>query len=423
MKNKDFRKAFTPVELSGEKKQAMLREIYRKRKQKRRRQMVAAAAGILLLLTSFLLLQDFLDRGGQDSLQGEEDPDSETQEEKEDPTQDPEPEEEVVEEDPKEDPEEEYISLEIPPDPGGMGDEIYRVKDLSELEAKLKNRPHRGMKVSELQEHSVDALPVFINPVTPGMNDPEQVEEFTAILEKAAKKMDRDILEIDGPSMVLENGFHLFMNMNLSVAVSVDEPADEITKDSLSEKSIEEALKIHQEYYFPMVSDLLTYENPESRIRYEVDDDGWLRSAVEYLEASEDPMDRFFETQFNQTEFRYSERNYERGDLLETPRINIPYYHLEPFEVLDELPLRSLEDIVKDRRDQEFYQQELKIENIVMAEVFYYTHPTTDYFPPIYRLYVEIENPEETFDLEDPEQRVIVPLEVLAVSPEYQKSP
>ncbi len=101
------------------------------------------------------------------------------------------------------------------------------------------------------------------------------------------------------------------------------------------------------------------------------------------------------------------------------PFIRVPYYHIEPFEVLDEIPLRSIEEIIEDR--QEFLGQELKIEHIVKVEVFYRYFNRVPYFAPVYRLYIQMENPEEFRELEHEDQMLIMPLEVLAVPEKYDR--
>jgi len=413
VKNNDFRKAFTTVELSDDKKERMLQEIYRKKKLKKRKQLLAIAAGILVLLTSFLLLQNFLDWGGQDSLHGEEENGDEIVEE--------DPEDEEIVEDSSED--EDYITFEIPPHPGGMGDEFYQVDSLSELEKELENLPYRGIDLNILQEFGVDSLPVFINPVTPGMHVPEQLEEFKVIVREAAKRMGLEIVEEDDLGVTLENGIHLYVEMDLSIDISIDEHPEEITKETLEGKSLEETLEVYQEYFFPLVADLLSYQEPKRNLRYSLFEENWFHSFMEYVETTDNPIDQFFQSQFNRAEFRYNMRDYTEGDLLEPPRISIPYYQLEPFEVMDEIPLRSMEDIIKELKGRKFYGQELKVEHIVKAEVFYYTFPTGSYFPPVYRLYVQIENPEEMYELDHENQMLVFPMEVLAVPSKYELEP
>jgi len=430
VKNNDFRKAFTAVELSDEKKERILQEIYRKKKLQKRKQLMAIAAGILVLLTSFLLLQDFLNWGGQDSRQGEEENGDAIVEDEPDQEKD----EEIVEEDPKDDPEDEdivedpsededYISFEIPPHPGGMGDELYLVDNLSELDAELENAPNRGIDLGILQEFGVDSLPVFINPVTPGMHIPEQLEEFKDIVREAAGKMGQEIIEEDEHGVTLENGMRLYVRIDLSIDISIDEHPDEITKETLEGKSIEETLEVYQEHFFPMVADLLSYQDPKRSLRHSLFEENLFHSIIKYVEATENPVDQFFQSQLNRAEFRYAMRDYTEGDLLEPPRISIPYYHLEPFEVLGDIPLRSIENIVEEEKGQKFFGQELKIENIVKAEVFYYTFLTGSYLPPVYKLYVQIENPEGIVELDHEDQMLIIPFEVLAVPSEYEREP
>jgi len=424
VKNKDFRKVFTSIELNDEKKDQMLQEIYRKKKLKKRKQLMAIAAGILVLLTSILLLQNFLDWGGQDSHQGEEKNGDEIVEDESDQEED----EEIVEEDPEDEEivddsseDEDYITFEIPPHPGGMGDEFYRVDSLSELEKELENLPYRGIDLGMLQEFGVDSLPVFINPVTPGMHVPEQLEEFKVIVREAAERMGQEIVEEDDLGVTLENGMRLYVEMDLSIVISIDEHPDEITKETLEGKSLEETLEVYQDYFFPMVADLLSYQEPKRNLRYSLFEENWFHSVMEYVEATDNPIDQFFQSQLNRAEFRYTMRDYTEGDLLEPPKISIPYYHLEPFEVMDDILLRSMEDIIKELKEREFYGQELRVEHIVKAEVFYYTFPTGSYFPPVYRLYVQIENPEEFKELEHEDQMLIMPLEVLAIPEKYDR--
>ncbi|NBG87757.1 hypothetical protein ISALK_04515 [Isachenkonia alkalipeptolytica] len=266
-------------------------------------------------------------------------------------------------------------------------------------------------------------MPVFINPVPtgmPGMYTPEEYEEIQSILTEIAKKLGLEVAEKDNSSITLENGLQIFMTPNLEIYISNVGYPENINRESFQEKNVEEAMEFYQEYYYPMVSDLLNYQSPQRELSYRIDDNNRLSSSVTYVETAENPIEQFFHDQFNQTRFGYSASNYSEGDLLDPPRISIPYYHLEPFEVLDEIPLRSLEYIVEERKGREIFGQELKLEHIVRAEVFYYSYTTARYLSPIYRLYIHIEDPDENYESEEG-QMLIVPIEVLAIPEEYEQ--
>jgi len=430
VKNNDFRKAFTTVELSDDKKERMLQEIHRKKKLKKRKQLMAIAAGILVLLTSFLLLQNFLDWGGQDPLHGEDEHESDEEIVEEEPDRDDDDEiveEPIDDEDEKEEEFERYIAFEIPPHPGGMGDELYMVNDLSELELKLRDSPwHSGIDINELQELGVDSMPVFMNPFPSGMSTPEQAEKSNTFIVNIAEKLGLEIVDEDERRLEItpENGITLQMNlMDLSIIVSTDQEPETITEDTLRGKSIEETIEIYQEYYFPMVEDLISYRNPQMDLRYRLNDTTRSVFNVTYLEAFENPKEQFFHQQFNQIQFQYWATDYSEGDPIDLRWISIPYFHFTPFEVLDEIPLKTLEEIVEERKGREFLGQELKLEHIVRAEVFYYTFPTAPYFPPVYKLYIKMENASERFDMDHEDQMIIVPMEVLAVPSEYEREP
>ena len=426
MKNKDVRQAFTSIELNDEQKEQMLEKIYQRKKQKKRTQMIALAAGILVLITSLLLLQNFLDGGGQDPLHGEDEYENDEEIVEDDPDED----DEIVEE-PKDDEEEQeedferYIAFEIPPHPGGMGDELYMVDDLSELELKLRDSPwHSGIDVNKLQELGVASMPVFMNPFPSGMSTPEQAEKSNTFIVKFAEKLGLEIVDEDERRLeiTLENGITLQMNlMDLSIIVSTDQEPETITEDTLRGKSIEETIEIYQEYYFPIVEDLISYRNPQRDLSYRLSDTTWSEFRVNYLEAFENPKEQFFHEQFNQIQFQYWATDYSEGDPMDFQGVSIPYYHFIPFEVLDEIPLKTLEEIVEEHKGREIFGQKLKLEHIVRAEVFYYTFPTAPYFPPVYKLYIKMENAPENFDIDLEDQMMIVPIEVLAVPEKYDR--
>ena len=423
MKNKDVRQAFTSIELNDEQKEQMLEKIYQRKKQKKRTQMIALAAGILVLITSLLLLQNFLDGGGQDPLHGEDEYENDEEIVEDDPDEDDEiVEEPIDDEDEKEEEFERYIAFEIPPHPGGMGDELYMVDDLSELELKLRDYSwHSGIDINELQELGVDSMPVFINPVPSGMYTPEQLEKFKRTLGEIAEKIGLEMIEEDEIGVTLENGLRLEVDLDLSIRVSTDQEPETITEDTLRGKSIEETIEIYQEYYLTMVEDLISYRNPQMDLRYRLNDTTRSVFNVTYLEAFENPKEQFFHQQFNQIQFQYWATDYSEGDPIDLRWISIPYFHFTPFEVLDEIPLRTLEEIVEERKGREISGQELKLEHIVRAEVFYYTFPTAPYFPPVYKLYIKMENASERFDMDHEDQMMIVPIEVLAIPEKYDR--
>jgi len=423
LKNKDFRKAFTSIELNDEKKEQMLQEIYRKKKQKKRTQMIAIAAGILVLITSLLLLQNFLDGGGQDPLHGEDEHENDEEIVEDEPDRDDD--EEFVEEpnDDEEDDEEfeRYLTFEVPPDLGGMGDPMWLIEDVSEIQGIY----NQGIDLVKLQETGLDSLPVFINPVMPTVDDPQEIDdEFKTItskkLEMYIEGMGYSIVEEEDHFMILDNGLRLSITEDLLIHISIDDHPEDITEDTLQGKTLRETLELYQEFYYPMVDGLLSYEDVKRNMTPGYSETGmsyWWD--IEYMENKENPKDQVFEYLMNRTLFNYRTRGYSEEKLMNPPFIRVPYYHIEPFEVLDEIPLRSIEEIIEDR--QEFLGQELKIEHIVKVEVFYRYFNRVPYFAPVYRLYIQMENPEEFRELEHEDQMLIMPLEVLAIPEKYDR--
>lgn len=241
------------------------------------------------------------------------------------------------------------------------------------------------------EDMDIDTLPVFRNTLPTELMELDDYisrEKKDELAQNIAKILGVNIIETDEAhtSYKCDRGISISIWPDLSASIYWDEPV------KLPNMDIEDEYQrqvYYLRYYYELYEDLFNFQEPAFEVVYDYSFQGDKHYSHYVYDKKGTDQEKILNYSFNRASFGFSE---------ETNGLHVIHLpSIYEYEKIGDYPIIPVEEAISNILKGDYlttvpYDENISREDIVKIELEYYVSPYSEYFQPVYKAYIELEN-------------------------------